>query len=113
VGRNPHPFFFVCGVGAGPKAENQNQNLKPKNFNAMEKNIKITGMKGNFHMPIYNYKEIKSVIADINKDLAEVEDDIDECNILNKLPHLGMIFQHSYLSNIKKQYQELNLTVCN
>jgi len=79
----------------------------------MKQDIKIQGMKGNLSMPIYNFKEIKSVIADINRDLAEVEEEMDECNLLNKLPHLGMMFQHSYLSNIKEHYEELNLAVCN
>ena len=79
----------------------------------MKTDIRITGMKGNFNMPVYNFKEIKEVINDINRDLEEVEQDINECNLLNKLPHLGMIFQHSYLSNIKEEYENLKYMVCN
>jgi hypothetical protein len=80
----------------------------------MKKELQIKHeMHGDIRYPIYNLREIEGAIGLIDLDIREVEEEIDECNLLNRFPDLGTIFQHSILSNIKEQYENLKYMVCN
>jgi len=79
----------------------------------MKQDIKITGMKGNLHMPIYNFKRVESIIADIDRDIAEVEEEMEGYRLINREPDMGLIFHDVYLRSIKHQYQEINSMICN